>query len=119
MSVQNALFMEKVRRFLFEADKIPAKQRGEFVDRLRADKVFAGGQVGQAALLAIDKSDDLGKASIHGAVFAAYVQSRIDVLDLNAQQTALGQLQVSRPCLGSFLLIRLPVPITDRPRGTP
>jgi hypothetical protein len=100
MSVQNALFAEKVRRFLFETDKISVEQRSEFIRKLQTDRVYAG-QVGQAALLAIDRADDFGKAAIHGAIFAAYVRGRIDLLDLRRLQNAVNA--VPAPDLLSFI----------------
>lgn len=99
IAVRDALFIRKIRLFIFHADQVSPAARARFLAKIKQDPSFEA-YVGQSAVLAIDQTDDLSKASLHGLIFAAFIEDQIDLVTLRRLQNAINT--VPEPDLKNF-----------------
>jgi hypothetical protein len=86
-TVSDWLFLAKVRRFLKAIDPTTAVKARKFADELESGNKDAA-RTAQVLLLALDAMDDLEKAPIIAALFAAFLRGEITKPDFRRMMNA-------------------------------
>ena len=76
-SVNDAIFLKKLLRFLVEINSTSIDDRKNIIAKIEQDEAY-GKKVGESILMVLDRVDDLIKASIIGKLFKAVVEQRIN-----------------------------------------
>lgn len=81
IGIKNLLFTKKIIRFLFSLKDTNLQERTKMILELESDPAF-NGNVGEHVILLLDKYDDMKKPVLMGNAFSAYIQKRINALEL-------------------------------------
>ena len=88
VSVRNYLFTKKLFRFLVSLKDISPAQRKKMLERLESDPKY-NQKVGEQIILLLDRMDDLQKPRLMARVFRAYLEDRIDAVELQRMNFAI------------------------------
>lgn len=74
LSIRDRIFIAKIQKFIYEMEKIPAKELNRFIDALDTENFQS---VGETAFLVLEKLNDLKKAEMLGFYFLCYLERKI------------------------------------------
>lgn len=75
-TIRERIFLQKIFRFLQEAQATTDAERRDFAERMEADPVYES-KVGEALFLLLDRHENVEKSVLLGRVFAAFVRNEI------------------------------------------
>lgn len=93
-TISDYLFTKKLLKFLTELKDVPQEQRRKQIDQLVVNDQFSE-QVGERILLLLDKMSDMGKPTLMGRAYRAFLEGRIDLDQLRDLCHALDLLDLS------------------------
>lgn len=91
ISIKDAIFVRKLRRFLVAIGQVDQKERAEFAAKMDAEPAYKA-KVGDKLLVALDRLDDVEKARLLADAFAGYVKGRYSYKLFSSLTTAIDRL---------------------------